>query len=139
MGSKKYLGLAEARKMMDRMLEYATEKPGRPIAVAIIDNTKSLVCFAKMDGSTSNNEQMAINKAWTCVHMGLPTRQVRDMLVKEFGHNLSYFTKPDRLTAIPGGMLVKGADDTVLGAIGISGRIADEDEEIVKEGLKVFE
>ena len=138
MSNKKRLGLKEAQKMMGRMLEYATEKQGRPIAIAVVDNTKTLVSFARMDGSTSNNEHMAINKAWTCVHMGLDTRRVRDMLVKEFGHNLSYFTKPDRLTAIPGGLVIRAEDETVLGAIGISGRIADEDEEIAKEGLKVF-
>lgn len=138
MSSKTQLSLAEAQKMIDRMLEYATEKPGRPIAIAILDNTRTLLSFARMDGSTSNNAHMAINKAWTCVHMGIDTRTVRKRLVEEFGHNLSYFTKPDRLTAIPGGLLIESEDGAILGAIGISGRIADEDEEIAKEGLKAF-
>jgi len=133
----KNVGLEEARRIVDAAFKYATtQKPGRPIAVAVLDTTRTIVCMAKQDGAFPNNVNMAFNKAWTCLHFGLDTRGVRDVLVTGFGYDIYYFGEPGKLAPIPGGVLLRAGDGTIIGAVGASGRPADEDEEIVFAAIK---
>ena len=121
----KNVGIEEARRIVDSALGYATnQKPGRPIAVAVLDTTKTIVYLVKQDGAFPNNINMAFNKAWTCVHFGANTRELRERLVEEFGYEFYYFGEPGKITPIPGGVLLKTRDGTIIGAVGANGIVA---------------
>jgi len=114
-------------------LEAAREtKPGRPSSVAVVDNAGVLICFSRMDGASPITARMAVNKAYTAIQWQRDTREVQNMM-KE-GRDISWFGDPDRQAPVPGGVLIKLSDGSIAGAVGTSGRKADEDEELALVG-----
>lgn len=133
MQEKRSLGLDESRPIVDAVLEAArTTKPGRPMSVGVVDNAGVLICFARMDGASPITARMAVNKAYTSIQWQRDTREVQNMM-KE-GRDIAWFGDPDRQAPIPGGILIRSSDGTIAGAVGTSGRTADEDEELALIG-----
>lgn len=143
MVKKTKLGLEEARKIIEAMLKYAASKkakpslvsslwPGTPCSFAVVDHAGILIYFARMDGAVPLTARMAVNKAYTAIDTGRDTVDEAKVL-KEVGRSIRDFCDP-RLTSIPGGVLIKSSDGSVLGAVGVSGRLAEEDEELARVG-----
>jgi len=127
------LGLEEGRSIVEAILEAAqTTKPGRPMSAAVVDNAAVLICFSRMDGASPITARMAVNKAYTAIQWQRDTREVQNMM-KE-GRDISWFGDPDRQAPVPGGVLIRLSDGTIAGAVGTSGRTADEDEELALIG-----
>lgn len=150
---KKCLGLEEARVIVDAVLEASAKKDvpdPRPMAVAVVDDTGKLICAASMDGTLPISPRMAFNKAYSCVQFqrdGLDQFK-RFITDEEYGkHSLgkartdmSWFNDP-RVVPLPGGVLIKLGDGSIVGAVGTSGRIAMVpmgDEELARIGAKAF-
>ena len=134
----KSIGLEEARKIIDAMLEYSTvTKPGRPMAHAVVDRAGVLVYFARMDGTSAIVRRMAENKAYTAVMWQRDTREISN-LFKQGDVSLLCFGEPDRQAAVPGGVPIRTSDGSMIGAAGSSGRTLDEDEEAALAGVKAF-
>lgn len=129
--------LKQARRIIDAMVEYASTKPGRPMAFAIVDAAGVLVYFVRMDGATPINRRMAENKAYTAIMFRRDTRATRDLLTNA-GQKVADFGEPDRLTLIPGGNLIRLKDGCIVGAVGSSGRSEDEDEEVTLVGVRAY-
>jgi len=126
----KSLGLEEAQRIVDAMLEYSSEtKPGRPMSHAVVDSAGILIYFARMDGASAITRRMAENKAYTAIMWKRDTREVAELL-KDRGRDIVFFGEPDRQAAVPGGVPIKLSDGSIAGAVGSSGRLADEDEEV---------
>ncbi|GAI58568.1 unnamed protein product, partial [marine sediment metagenome] len=96
------------------------------------DNAGVLICFARMDGASPITARMAVNKAYTAIQWQRDTREVQNMM-KE-GRDIAWFGDPDRQAPVPGGILIRSSDGTIAGAVGTSGRTADEDEELALIG-----
>ena len=93
----KSIGLEEARKIIDAMLEYSTvTKPGRPMAHAVVDRAGVLVYLARMDGTSAIVQRMAENKAYTAVMWQRDTREISNLFKQ--GDVIPY-----RLPIRPGG------------------------------------
>jgi uncharacterized protein GlcG (DUF336 family) len=134
----KSIGLEEARKVIDAMLEYSTgKKPGPPMAHAVVDRAGVLVCFARMDGAPPLVRRMAENKAYTAMIWQLDTRDIGNIM-KHPDASIAYFGEPDRQAVIPGGVPIKTSDGSIIGAAGSSGRTPEEDEEAALAGAKAF-
>jgi uncharacterized protein GlcG (DUF336 family) len=133
------LGLEEARKMVDAMVEFASKRK-LVMSVAAVDNTDTLVCFAKMDGASPNSAQVSINKAHTAVRMKRDTAALADYLVNVKKDPTWFLRWGDpRLAPIPGGVLIKSSDGSIIGAVGTSGGLAEEDEEVAQAGAKAYQ
>ena len=144
----KNIGLDEARKIIDAMLEYTTvTKPGDPMAHAVVDNSGVLVCFARMDGATAMFNAMALKKARSSVTTGMNTRTWFQFLEKR---NYAAADFIPEATRIPGGTaIVKPSGDgaaktgpgekVVYGGIGVSGLSGNEDEALSLKGLEVIQ
>jgi glc operon protein GlcG len=125
------LGLAEAQTALDAMLEEASKEPDRPVGIAIVDHEGDLICYVRMDRTGTNARRASIRKAYTSGRVGADTRVFREQL-KVNG------SRPGDLDPTflgsPGGIcLLK--DGFVLGGIGVSGRLAEEDEDIARVGV----
>lgn len=104
-----------------------------PVCVAIADEHGDLIAFGRMDGAPMRSIALSRDKAFSSIFMDRDTREFRDMMTK-FDFELSWFGSA-RLTALPGGMRVK--DETgCVGAIGLSGRLAEHDEELALLGVE---
>ena len=131
------LGLGEATKAMQAILEQALKEPERPIAVAIVDANGKLVHYARMDRCRALPQQIAFKKAYTAAVMRSDTAALAERF-QSMGRNISDFGDPNML-ALQGGVLVlRPGDDACLGAIGVSGLSAQEDEDLAKLGIQAM-
>ena len=131
--------MEEARKVTEAMLEAAMKDPDQYEAFAVVDTSGALVYFVRMDGGSSLNSQVAINKAYTCIYTRRDTIDQQNLL-KKSGYDIAYFGDP-RLVAIPGGVLIRSKDGSIVGAIGTSDRPAMGpmgDEELARIGAEAF-
>jgi uncharacterized protein GlcG (DUF336 family) len=131
------LGLEEAKVAVEAILEEALREPGPPVAIAVVDNRGELICYARMNGATPFNRLMAIRKAFTAAQMGIDTLVLREGL-KAVKMNFADFGSTD-ITLVQGGVCVNKPDSrAVLGGIGVSGRLEQQDEELARAGLKAL-
>jgi len=135
----KSLGLEEARQIAEAALKAAaeTKPPDRPMSIAVVDSSGNLTYFARMDGASPNSVNMAINKAYTAIRWKRDCIDIMNGFVRT-GGDMAWFGDP-RYAPVPGGVLIKSGDGTIVGAIGTSGRVGEtpvNDEELARIGAK---
>jgi glc operon protein GlcG len=143
----KNIGLAEARKIIDAMLEYTNVTPSKeptmgPMSFAVVDSAAVLVCFVRMDGAPPLTREMAENKAYTAIKWKRDTRGIKQLLedpTLTIKLNIQSFSACGPQTHIPGGNLLRTNDGSIVGAVGSSGRDPEEDEEVTLAGVRAFE
>lgn len=117
-----------AQSLLARAVDKATQDYQRPICVAIVDAQGFLTAFARMDGSPVRSIRISQGKAYTAARMGVTTTAFLARLHKE-QIQASDFCDPD-FTSLPGGTPLKNKEGKLIGAIGISGLAAAEDQAI---------
>ena len=133
MRARKTLGLAESRQALAEMLRKADEMGGRPIAIAVMDDRGELICFAAQAGvNAALARQNATKKAYTSACMRADTLEFEER-VKASPLGLAGFGYTNLFIG-GGGAVVVTPDGTIMGGLGVSGRTAEEDEEIVQAG-----
>lgn len=120
------LTLDVARRLLDRATAKAEQDFGRPVCVSVCDTQGFLLAFARMQGAPVRSIQISQGKAYTAARMGVSTEAVLARLKKE-GIEIGYFCDP-RLTALPGGSVLKDISGTAVGAIGVSGLTSAQDQ-----------
>ena len=141
--------MEDARKVIEAMLEAAIKTPedqsnpmsAAPMAFVVTDTAGALVYLIRMDGASTLNARMAINKAYTAIETRRDTVDSENLL-KKTGRDIADFSGGEpRLTYIPGGVLIRSKDSSIVGAIGTSGRLALApmgDEELARIGAKAY-
>jgi len=134
------LKLEEAKEILEVMVKFSSQtKPGRPFSLAVVDSAGILVGFNRMDGASPLTARVSINKAYTAIDWGRNTKEVREIFfMGEEKRDIAWFGE-QRHAPIPGGVLLKAEDGTIVGALGSSGRTAEEDEEVVQVGAKAYQ
>lgn len=123
------LSLDAAQKLAAAAIAKAAADHGKPICVAVCDDTGNLIAFARADGAPVRSILASQAKAYTAARMGVPTDAFHERLQRE--KVLARDFGDDRLVALGGGAPLKTGAGTVIGAIGISGLKTDEDVAIV--------
>ena len=141
--------MEEARRVIEAMLEATVDTPedpdnpmtNAPMALAVVDTAGTPVYVVKMDGASTLNVRIAINKAFTAVESRRDTIH-SDAAIKKLGRDIANFQAGEpRLTYIPGGVLIRSKDGSIVGAVGTSGRLAlgpMGDEELARIGCKAY-
>ena len=134
------LGLVEARAIVDAMLEEAGKR-GLKFAAAVVDAGGDLIHLSRMDGASALNARMSHNKAYTATKWQRDTKAIKerlfDMSLGDNRREITWFCDP-MYTPVWGGIVLRNADGTMLGAIGESGGSPEQDEDIGQLGAKVF-
>ena len=120
--------LQAAQGLVQQALDMAVEKFSRPICASVCDAQGFVVAFARADGAPLRSIAIAQGKAYTCARMGTDTDAFLARLRRD-DIQPSYFCD-DRLTALPGGAVLKGANGEMIGGVGISGLTSAEDQVI---------
>jgi glc operon protein GlcG len=115
----------KAQDIVKRAIDKAAAEFKRPICVSVCDRYGFLVAFARMDGAPIRSVWIAQQKAFTAVRMGISTAAFLERLRKD---NLEANWFGEGLVALPGGNVVKNSSGEVIGAVGISGLAAHEDQ-----------
>jgi uncharacterized protein GlcG (DUF336 family) len=121
--------LTQASGIVDAALEKARELNCKPMTVAVLDAGGHLLSFKREDGSSIMRPQIAHAKAWGALGMGTGGRA---LAARAESHPAFFAALTDisggRIAPVPGGILIRDADQNVLGAVGLSGDLPDQDE-----------
>lgn len=101
--------------------------------IAVVDAGANLKAFVRMDGAWLGSIDIAIKKAKTARFFDMPT----GALGQESQPGKSLFNiehSNGGLISFPGGIPLKTADGTVIGAIGVSGSTVDNDHTVAGAG-----
>jgi len=147
MQDAKSLGLKEAEMICDACINKALETKnnkevvgaGYPIAVCVIDRHGTILCHKVMDDSFSLAARLSRTKAQSALELLRDTKVQREICQSRGISLMPYEFSSVEHTEIPGGCVVKTSDGKVVGAVGISGRSPQGDEEMAQIGVKAFE
>lgn len=131
------LTLAAAQTVVSAALAHAREKSLPPMVVAVLDARGVLKAFAAEDGSALRRADIAIGKAHGALALGVGSRTLGKR-AEERPHFIAAVTQAigGSLVPVAGGVLVRGDDDSIVGAVGMSGDTSDNDEACVLAGLE---
>ncbi len=137
MYNKPMLSQEQVQKAMTAMLNKANQEPERPLAIAVTDDQGKLISYARMDNCRATPQRMAISKAYTSSLSGANSLDYADRL-KSQGRGVADMGDAN-LVAVQGAVVVLHPQTgAVLGAIGVSGLSAQEDEDLAKLGLQTL-
>jgi uncharacterized protein GlcG (DUF336 family) len=130
------LTLAVATEIIDEALAEARRRSFAPLAAAVLDAGGHLIAYKREDGAGIVRFDIAFGKAWGSLGMGFGSRELSQRAAKNptFISTLTSISG-GRMVPSPGGVLILDADGQVLGAIGISGDIGDNDEIAALAGI----
>jgi uncharacterized protein GlcG (DUF336 family) len=130
------MSLAAARTIVVRALAHARSRDFPPMTVAVLDAARRLVAFAGEDGSSLLRERIARGKAHGALNMGVGSRSLaaRAAAHPAFINSVVALADSDRVPAA-GGALVRDDDNNVIGAVGVSGSLPDDDEACAIHGI----
>ncbi len=123
--------------MISKAQEKVNTEFKRPICVSVCDTNGLLLAFNRMEGGHARSVDVSQAKAYTAARMGVNTADFLERLQRE-NLSISYFCDP-KMTALPGGIVLKTTAGQVLGGIGVSGLKAEEDAAVAQTAATVIE
>ena len=121
----------EAAKKALAAAEAEARKNNWAVAIAIVDSSSKLAAFSKMDNTQHASVDIAIAKAVTANNLKRPTKALQDRIA-EGGVNLRLLGQPG-IAPLEGGVPII-ADGKIIGAIGASGVMSNQDAEVAMAG-----
>ena len=108
-----------------------------PMCIAVCDESGNLVSFVRMDKAKVTSIDIAIDKAYTASASKKQTLDYSSTAIPgkpAFGINT---TNSSRFIIIGGGIPIS-IEGEVIGGIGVSGGLAEEDQEVAKAAIDYF-
>ena len=131
------VSLAHASVIVDKALEHGRHLKLKPLTVAVLDAGGHLVALKREDNSSLLRPQIACGKAWGVLGMGFGGRELarRAADAPAFVSALTAASE-GRIVPVPGGVLIRDHAGTIIGAVGISGDLSEQDEACAAAGIK---
>jgi len=127
-----YLTTTEAQRMLQAS-QVKAQQMGVKVSISVVDGRGDLLTMVRLDGVSWRTAGISKGKAYASANFGVPSA---DLTARANSPVMQAF-----MASVPGEMVpAQGAvpvlrDGRVLGAIGVSGAKAEEDEEIAKAGV----
>jgi uncharacterized protein GlcG (DUF336 family) len=131
------LSLSQASEIVDEALRKARELELRSLTVTVLDPGGHPVVVKREDGAGILRPQIAHAKAWGC----LGTGQGGAAGARHAARDPAFFAalaaiSDGRVASSRGGVLIRDAEGTLLGAIGVSGDRPENDEMVAVAGVE---
>ena len=108
------------------------------ISVAVVDSGDQLLAFERMDGADLVTIDLARDKAFSALVNRMPTRDLAP-LVQPGAEFYGYDSLAGgRMIVFAGGIPLE-RDGVLVGAIGVSGGSADQDQRAAEAGVRAFD
>lgn len=123
------LKLTTAQSIIADALAAGQQHGFKPLTVVVLDAGGHVMAAARQDGASNNRFEIAQGKAYGALALGMGSRAIMERAEQQ-----AYFIAAaaaalgGRLIPVPGGVLVRDTDGTIMGAVGISGDSSDNDE-----------
>lgn len=130
------LTLAAARRMIDAA-EGSARELRVAMSVAVVDGGDQLVAFVRMDAADLVTVELARNKAFSALMNRMPTRDLAPVVqpgAEFYGYDS---LAGGRMVVFAGGMPLE-RNGILVGAVGVSGGSADEDQRVADAAVAAF-
>jgi uncharacterized protein GlcG (DUF336 family) len=124
----------------DTILRASTSRAkemGIAVTVTVIDAGGNLKALSRMDGAWLGSIDVALRKAKTSVLFEMETQMVWEFCNPN-GPAHGIQSTNGGLITFAGGMPLKSADGNLLGAVGVSGGLVNQDQEVAQMGRSAF-
>ena len=130
------ISLEQAQTIVRAALQHGTEQGFQPLTVAVLDTGGALVALGRQDGSGYLRPDLATAKAWGILGMGINNRA----LAARAADSPDIYTSlvalaGGKIVSVPGGVFIRDAEGTLLGAVGVSGDASLNDEAAALAGI----
>lgn len=128
--------LEQANIIANAALAAGRERGFAPLCVTVLDQGGHALALQRDERASISRPQIATAKAAGCLGMGFGGRELakRAQAVPMFFTALAGIF-PDGIVPVPGGVLIRNHDGTLIGAVGISGDTSDNDEVCAIAGI----
>jgi glc operon protein GlcG len=126
--------LDQAKRVMAAS-ELEAAKNSWTVAITILDSGGNTVMFHKFDNAQLSAITTSAGKARTALEFKLPSKALDDAIAAG-GAGMRLLALKD-ITPLQGGILIL-ADGKIVGAIGVSGALSVQDEQVAKAGADVL-
>ncbi len=131
------INLAQADTLANAALAAGRTARLAPLTVVVLDGGGHVVVIKREDKSGIGRVEIATGKAWGALGMGFGSRNLAARAVKM----PQFFTSAaaafaGRMVPVPGGVLIRDGAGDIIGAVGISGDVSDQDETCAVAGIK---
>ncbi|KAL7538273.1 hypothetical protein ACHAXR_008428 [Thalassiosira sp. AJA248-18] len=120
-------------------------KTHKPMCVTVLDSAGGVIVQKRMDGCPDGAyTKFSYAKARTCIHLQTSSRVFREKYTgsgeaPKFTQAASMVSVMEGdLVPVAGGVLIQSKDGSTVGAIGVSGAAADEDEYLAWKGVQAI-
>jgi glc operon protein GlcG len=121
----------EAAKKAIAAAEAEAKKNNWPVAIAIVDTGGHLIAFSRLDNTQIGSIEIALGKARTANNLKRATKALQDAIAQG-GGNLRLLAVKD-VMPLEGGVPIV-VDGKIIGAIGVSGVMSNQDAEVAMAG-----
>ncbi|MBJ56621.1 MAG: cobalamin adenosyltransferase [Rickettsiales bacterium] len=139
--SKPVINLAMAKVMADACEADQRKSGYSPINIAIVDDGGDLVLFRRQNDAFLLSIDIAMKKANSSAGIPFPTRTIEELVYGKDGKPgiIPGLAFSKDLVAFAGGLPIRTKSGVLLGAIGVSGATADEDEQCAAAAIKAVD
>ncbi len=131
------LTLDQANGIITNALKKGKEMGFHPLTVVVLDAGGHMKAMQREDKTSISRREIAEGKAYGTLAMGFGGRELQRRAGKMSPHFFGAISDATggRMIPVPGGVLVKSLNGEVLGAVGISGDISENDEICAVAGI----
>jgi uncharacterized protein GlcG (DUF336 family) len=129
--------IAKARRIMKTTFARGRELDLKPLAVVVLDAGGHVIAFEREDRSAPGRFELARGKAYGCLMLGLGGKAINARAESQ-----PYFVQAmnglygGKFVPVMGGVLVRDARGTVLGAVGVTGDTSENDAAVATAGIE---
>jgi len=132
-----YLTLAQANTIIEATFAKGAELGLNPLCVVVVDVGGHTVSAQRQDGSPFMRIEIARGKAFGAIGFGAGSRKLNQAALDRPNFVGAYVALTGgNAVPVPGGVLIKGQDGEIIGAVGVSGDTSDNDELVAKTGIE---
>jgi uncharacterized protein GlcG (DUF336 family) len=124
----------EAARLIVAAAEATAVQNGWKVVIAVVDDGGHAILLQRLDGTQSASVETALGKAKTAVGFKRPTRILEEMVNNG---RFSFLSAGGRPVVLQGGLPIE-IDGQLVGAVGVSGVKASDDEIIAKSGIEAL-
>ena len=131
------LTLEQANIIIEAAHKEGEQRKLAPLTVVVLDAGGHLKALSRADGASIMRPKIAMAKAWGAVGVGVSSRKLGEMGEERPMFMSALINLSDqRLLPVPGGVLIRDTNKKIIGSVGITGDLSDEDEHCAIVGIK---
>ncbi len=129
------LSLGQAQEIVSAAIAFARSRNLKPMAFVVLDARGALRAAASEDGASIARWKIACGKANGALALGVSSRRIGNMAVDRPHFVASLHAIVEGIVPVAGGLLMRDAAGSLIGAAGASGDTSDNDEAVLVSAL----